>query len=78
MEQVNNFYCYIQSYNIFNFCYIVLPIIFKIGLAQGFYSYNTKPCLVKQSFWFFFLIKGKNKSKLITEHNFSKFTNQFV
>ena len=42
---------YIQSCNIYNFWYIVLPIIFKIGLAQGFCSYGIKPCLVKQSFW---------------------------
>ena len=49
---ISNFHCYIQSCYISNFWYVVFPIIFKIGLAQGFYSYGIKPCLVKQSFRF--------------------------
>ena len=59
---INNFNCYIQSCNTFNFWYIVLPIILKIGLAQGFYKFGIKPCLVKQSFWFE-LKKNKNNCK---------------
>ena len=44
------FSCYIQSCNIFYFWYILLPTIFKIGLAQGFYSYDIKPYLKNNHF----------------------------